>query len=860
VTTGRGTFRAARLGGLALVVLGCARAAVEGPTATAPRAPAPADGEAFQDLARGAVAQRGFLDLYQKQGRIYLAVPRSQLEQDFLLGFQIAQGIGVYGLNGGAMLSAELEPAVVALERRAETVYLVRRPVHHRARPGSPLQRAVALSFGSSVLDVARVVATRPDSAVVVDITGWLTSDLAGVGDMLARSLADSTARPAGSSDAERPELDTARSFVEWAKVFPDNIELDAKLTFVSKQPNPLPSVPDPRFISLAIHYTMARLPAVPMAPRQADDRVGYFTSSFKDFSRGDDTYFTWYVNRWRLECSEQTSNGLCVPRKPIVFYIDRTVPEAYRPALAAGVANWARAFEAAGFKDAIRAEPLPDGADPADIRYPTIRWITSDERVYGAMAPFLADPRTGEILDADILIEASAVQQSLRWLEDVLPRSEGIARLAAEQSALLRVVLAARGEIGPDDPVPPAVAGALLTSTTMHEVGHTLGLRHNFRASTDTPLERLSDSGWIAQHGLTSSVMEYAGLNLGSRGHPSRSYFNPGVGSADRWAIAYGYVPDSARAAALAREGALAGHAFATDEYGDSTALTDPTVNRGDLSDDPLAWAKERAQLIRELWSGLADRPLPDNASYARLTETLRGLLSQYARTVGLGVRYVGGMYQFQDHVGDPKGRPPFAPVPKATQRAALRFVEEFGFAEGAFEVPRPVLARLGADSREYWGEPRTFGGRIDFPFSEQVLAAQKALLGPMLHPVLFARMRDAEARFGADSVLTIPEYLDRLTRALWSEVYGSGRGNIAARRRDLQRTYLDRLAALVVKPPVRLPADARSVARWQLGELRRHILGRLARGGLADYTRAHLSESRARIDQALRASLAAE
>ncbi len=853
-----GAIRAVWLGGLALVILGCARATVEGPAPAAPRKAGGA--EAFQDLTRGAVLQRGFFDLYQKQGRVYMAVPSSRLEQDFLLGFQIAQGIGIYGLNGGAMLSAEVEPAIVALERRGETMYLVRRPIHHRARPGSPLQRAVALSFGSSVLDAARVLASRPDSAAIVDITGWLTSDLAGVGEMLARSLTDSTARPAGSGDAETPELDTARSFVESAKVFPSNVELDAKLTFVSQHPNPLPSVPDPRFVPLAIHYTLARLPAVPMTPRLADDRVGYFTTSFKDFSRTDDTYFTWYVNRWRLECSAQRVEGLCVPKKPIVYYIDRTVPEAYRPALAAGVANWAKAFEAAGFKDAIRAEPLPDGADPGDIRYPTLRWITSDERVYGAMAPFLADPRTGEILDADILMEASAVQQSLRWLEDVLPRAEGISQVAAGQSALLRIVLAARGEIGPDDPLPPAVAGALLTSSTMHEVGHALGLRHNFRASTDTPLERLSDSGWIAQHGLTSSVMEYAGLNLGSRGHRSRIYFNPGVGSADRWAIAYGYLPDSARAAALAREGALAGHAFATDEYGDSTAMTDPTVNRGDLSDDPLAWAKERAQLIRALWSGLADRPLPDNSSYTRLTETLRSLLSQYARTVGLGVRYVGGMYQSQDHVGDAKARPPFDPVPKEKQRAALRFVEEFGFAEGAFEVPRPVLARLGADSREYWGEPHTFGGRIDFPLSEQVLAAQKALLGPLLHPLLFARMRDAEARFGAARVLTVPEYVDQLTRALWTEVYRSGRGNIAARRRALQRIYLDRLAALVVKPPERLPADARSVARWQLGELRRRIVVRLARGGLDAYTRAHLSESRARIDQALRASLVAE
>ena len=196
--------------------------------------------------------------------------------------------------------------------------------------------------------------------------------------------------------------------------------------------------------------------------------------------------------------------------------------------------------------------------------------------------------------------------------------------------------------------------------------------------------------------------------------------------------------------------------------------------------------------------------------------------------------------------------------PVPKAKQREALAFLETAAFGEGAFDVPRDVLVKLGANRWSHWGENNTFNGRIDYPLHEQVLGAQRALLTQVMNPFVFARIRDAEAKFGAENVLTIPEFVRGLTGSIWSEVYEGGGRSVKATRRDLQRLYVDRMTELVVGNPERMPADARAVARYQLVELKRRVDRRLAAGASLDaYTRAHLSESSGRIGKALHASM---
>lgn len=853
--------------------------ALAGLLSAAPLAPAIAQARpdsAFTRLTRDATTLTGFFDFYQKPGALYLVVPKARLGQDFLMTQEISQGIGARNLFGGTMLNI-FESALVSLERHGERIYLVQRPARFRSSDPAT-DAAVRLSFGSSVLESARIEATREDSSLLINVHDWFVSDMSDVGSRVRAAV---TPRPGTPG---RATVDRNRSYLEDVKAFPRNVNIRALVTFNPGEPVDINSVPDSRYIPIGLHYTLAALPEQPMTPRLGDDRMGYFMTVHKDFSSDSATFFVRHVNRWRLECAGAPSGGMCEPRQPITYYIDRTVPVELRQYMVAGVEAWNKAFERAGFRHAIRALPLPDSADPEDIRFPTLRWNTSDEPGYGAIGPSMVDPRTGEILDADILFEATMVsgfRNAWRTLVDpagavaaVLGTTEGdqartaagletslFGEMFAAQGALLRAVMAARGEIGPGDPVPMTYVGEALKWVTMHEVGHTLGLRHNFRSSSDSPLDSLASRGWAERNGLYSSAMEYPVPNITPGGRQSAYYYNPTVGSSDEWVIAYGYTPDASRAAALAREGAAAGHAFGTDEDAGGPAALDPSITPNDMSADPLGWARQRTRLIADLMLRLPQASLRDNSSRADLTAAYRSLLNQYAGAASVAVKYVGGQWQYRDHVGDANARAPLVPIPVAQQREALNFLSADVFGPSAFVVSPEMLQQFGLNRWSHWGLTNTVGGRIDYPLLDQALTVQTAILTNLLHPVRLSRIRDAELRFGSTAVLPVPEVMTELTRSIWAEAVTGPSRNVSALRRDLQRAYLDRLVDFVARPAAGTPADARASARAQLMDLDRRLATRLlSRASLDAITAAHYADSRARIAHALEAGLDVE
>jgi hypothetical protein len=352
---------------------------------------------------------------------------------------------------------------------------------------------------------------------------------------------------------------------------------------------------------------------------------------------------------------------------------------------------------------------------------------------------------------------------------------------------------------------------------------------------------------------------MDYPAVNVGERGRPSGYPYNPNVGSYDRWAISYGYTADANRAARLAREAALPGHAYGTVEDGGGAGALDPTVNVYDLGADPLAWARGRATLIRGVLPELPRYVMADNARYGDVTDALNLLLNQYGRSLAVGVKYIGGQYVNRDRMGDPSGRMPFVAVPPAKQREAMAFLNEFGFGERAFAIPANVLATLGSNRWSHWGNNNTYpDGRIDFPYTNLVLGAQRALLGQLTAASTFSKIRDAELRYGAANTLGTTELLGSLTRSVWSEVYAGRSVNV--QRRELQRAYVDRLTEMVARRPEGLPGDARAAARAALVELRGRITTAMSGGGVDAITRAHLAESKVRIDHALEAGLDVE
>lgn len=832
------------------------------------------DAKKFADLVKDAEKREGLFDTYEKGAHLYLAIRPDQLDADFLFSKQIARGIGSHGVTGGLMMNV-FTADLVAFEKHGEKIYLIQKPDRFMADSGSA-EAALDLTFGASVLASADVESTRDDSAVVIDVYGWFVSDLSGVGDRLRNVVSTTPGRPG------RVSLDKSRSYLEYVEGFEGNVNIGSKLTFEPGEPVTLSGVADSRYIPISVDYALIELPKDPMTPRLADDRVGYFMTVRKDFSSPERTFFKRYINRWRLECAgPPDAEGLCDPVKPITYYVDRTVPEEYRQAMIEGVEAFKPAFVAAGFRDAIRAEMLPDSAEARDVRYATLRWNVSDQPGWGAIGPSTVDPRTGEVLDADVLFEASMVlgwnrswwnlvdpASSLAAMLDMSPdqlpalQSGGeMGLLGAEmvaQGGLLRVHLTSQGIMKPGDPVPQEFVHEALKWVTMHEVGHTLGLRHNFRSSADTPLDRLHDKDWASERGVFSSVMEYPTINLAGGGNDTGHYYNPAIGSYDRWAITYGYTPDADHAKEIARLSAQPGHAYGTDEDAVGPGAIDPTINVFDLGSDPLLWGQARAALVKELWSSVHEVALHDDEPYLEATIGLQLLLAQYVNAIGTAVKYIGGQYQYRDHVGDPEGRPPFVAVEKTRQMEALDFILDGAFSEDSFNIPQDVLQSLGAIRWTHWGMQNNFDGRIDYPLQEQVRAVHKTLLDRITSPFVFARILDAEFKYGEEAVLGIPELLSRLSESVWSESWSAPGRNTPAMRRDLQRAFINRMSEILTQAPDRTPADARAVIRLTLEDLSRRLGRRLTPPYDFDaYTLAHLKESKARIDGALDAGL---
>jgi len=833
----------------------------------------------WKKLTKDAEVMKGFITLYKKRENLYAELRPEQMGMPILGIFNYARGIGQNSLLGGLPLNNRL----IEFRRSGDHVMVFERNERFLAPAGSPIEQAMKISEGSSVLASLKVESEKDSTkTVLVDLAPLVVSDLTDLAEEIK-----------GAFNGKSVRFDRERSSLGRVRVFPENDEIEALLTY---SPNDrtgldLSAVPDDRYVPITVHYSFSKLPDVPMKPRLADDRTGFFLSAFKDFGRDtSENFWVRYVHRWRLE-KKDPSAAVSDVVKPIVYYIDRTIPLEYRPFVKQGVEHWQKAFEAAGFRNAIVAKDAPDDStyDPDDVRYSTIRWITSSEASFGAIGPSRVDPRTGEILDADILFEAGFIQSFRNGYrqyvspealaEGLLPSLPPNLKLSdletrcemgtglEDGGSLLHLGLLRDGLLSPGEPVPLDYVGKALVWAVMHEVGHTLGLRHNFRSSTSTPIDRLPDAGWTREHGLVSSVMDYAPPNIQADHAKQGEYFSSAVGDCDVWNIRYGYTPSGAASPSadydvvkkIADESMQPGHEYSTDEDTYPADALDPRTNIWDLGSDPLGFAKQRTAYIASLWKSpqFESRVVGAEGEFTMLRRAMDTLLSQYTRALGLAIKYVGGQYESRNHRGQPGARDPLEPVAAARQREALDFLAQRAFAPDAMTLPPALLNRLAPDRWTHWGTPNGFTGpfRLDYSLNDRVFAIQNAVLGALLQPNLLARLREAESH--STEPFRMSELFDRLTKAIWGDVSSpaalkalDGPGT----RRDLQRAYVDRLATMLVGPSIGAPDDARGLARLQLSRIDQRITGAMAgKTVLGDYTRAHFLETRARIKRAM-------
>lgn len=872
----------------------------------APKPPKRDDLEPFDDVIKDTQKLDGLFTLYRnkEKNKVFLEIKPEQLNKNFLTTATLESGIG----EGGIYSGMPLQDFLFYFKRVNNNLQFVVRNVNFRTREGDPQARSLARSFSDSVLYNISIKSIHPErKTLLIDLGDLLLTDLAGLSASLGVS---------GGSD---------QSYFGNAKAFPQNVEIESVINFVGgggsgrTKDLGLPSfeaLADSRGFTLRIHYSLSQLPENNYRPRLADERVGYFITAYQDLSNDDrNDPFMRYVNRWNLE-KQDPSAAISPPKKPIIFWIDNAVPFEYRDAIKEGVLMWNQAFEKAGFKGAIQVKQMPDNAtwDPSDIRYNTIRWINTVDGFF-AMGPSRVNPLTGEILDADILVDASFVRalkndyrqivqpnqtQSRTSISALmqnrmlctnglearafgLPQSKSpsqtgmlgrISRLAGEydlcygmeaanQFAFGRMAMTMLSTTLPTSEQIKAYINQYLRLIIAHEVGHTLGLRHNFRGSTLLKPEEMNNTEITGKRGLTTSVMDYIPPNIAPKGIKQGDYFPNMVGPYDEWAIRYGYTPIAAATTAgekpflqkIAQESYKPEYTYSTDE--DMFDL-DPTVNAWDNSGNVLMYSQWQLDNSRKLWDLINKRSPVGDEGYSDVSEQFGSVLGNYFQNIYFATKYIGGQSFYRVRAGEGDNRLPFQPVPLEDQRQALLTLQKYVFAEDAFNFSPDLLNKLAPSRWRHWGTAPKMG-RLDYPIHDLVLFIQSSVLFDLLSGDRLSRLKDIELKSQQGKALTIPELFDTLQAGIWTEVIKPKDRDIkiSSLRRGLQRQYLQLLSSIVLRKEEdfsRIPEDARTIAWYKLKQLDEKLK---SVNSDDEYTKAHILETRDRIDKVLDARL---
>ena len=738
----------------------------------------------IHDFAAGMKAMDGLFPVFwdAKNGHLYLQL--SRFDQNFLLLVSLSYGLGSneIGLDRGKLDRDRM----VHFSRVGPKVLLIQPNLNYRSSSGNPAERlAVKQSFADSVLAGFKVEAEE-NGAVVIDATEFFLADSFGVSKQLAES----------KQGAYKVDKDRSTIVLENTKNFPLNTEVESLLTFTTDKPAERSLVatvaPDATSVTLHEHFSFILLPEPGYQPRAFDPRAGYFEVKYRDYSAAlGSPLDVRLIARHRLEKRDPTA-AVSEPVKPIVYYVDRGAPEPIRSALVEGASWWAAAFEAAGFKNAFRVDVLPEDADPMDVRYNVIQWVHRSTRGW-SYGNAVIDPRTGEIIKGQVTLG------SLRARQDYL---------------IAEALLSPYKKGAPVSPHLQEMALARIRQLAAHEVGHTLGLAHNFAASAIAPGVSVMDypHPWIA---------------LDTNGHPDLSHaYSVGIGAWDKAAIQYGYsqyapgTDEHAMLNGILSTAQINGLYFIADQDSRPQGGAHPYSHLWDNGPDPAA-ELERILAVRA--AGLAqfgENAVPMGMPLAEIEDALVPLYLLHRYQTEAAAKEVGGLNYRYALRGD--GQMVTEIVDPADQRKALGALLKT-LSPATLTLPEALLKILPPRPPGYPGTQESFGGHTGVTFDPDgaAEAAIEITVGLLFNPQRASRLAEYHARDAQNPGLQ--EVIEATVAATWKAP--QVRGLQGKTQRITETAVVEHLLGLAANRAA--SSEARAVARDEVVSLRKFIAG---------------------------------
>ena len=744
----------------------------------------------------------GLIDVYRNDddGKVYFLIKKGQLGKEFIYFAHILDGI----VEAGTWRGNYLDNGIIKFIKYFDQIRIDRINTAYVFDETNPLSKSKNANISNSLIDSLKIEKTsEKEDKFLIEVTSLLLSE----------NLSKITVAPYKEDPKESFKIGSIskkKSSINAVLNYPENTDFEINFVFSNASNKPIENQ-DSRNNSISLRYSFINYPENNFEPRIEDQRIGFFSERKTNLSSTDITPYEDLINKWHLEKKDK-DNEKSVPIKPITFWIENTTPYELRPIIKNAVLAWNIAFEEAGFIDAIEVKIQPDDADwsAGDIRYNVLRWTSSPNPPFGGYGPSFTNPRTGEILGADIMLEWIYLTNRVRYSE--IFENQEIRENDFCHNSLIKQENRIFGKLATEalDLNENEISRLYeedLYQLILHEVGHTLGLNHNFAASTLHNNSDVHNPEITYKEGLSSSVMDYHALNIAPLGVEQGQYADVKPGKYDVLAIRYGYSPALSKKDldSLLDKYSTKEYLFGND--GDDMRSPgkgiDPRINTGDMSNDPVGYAKDRIILSQNLIPKLYDTLKTKSDSWESIYQGYRILLRQIHTSAEIISRQIGGIYINRGYMSV-KDQNPYEVVPYEIQKESIKILSEYYFDSEKFILPSDIANKMQRERRSF----DFFGKTEDPKFHNMILKGQKRVLKHFTNSRVLKRL--------TDSSLYGNKYLpNELFRDLTLSIFDESKSRkLNGIDQNLQAYYLKRLIMIFKSGSFDSPSISASLA----------------------------------------------